>query len=201
MHEASALLFRAADSCGMGGVDVSAPRSSSAPVSGLVPGAGQSSPGFSLPSRLCPVWCFRMAGGPGLEEGRILGCRTLHGFREGCGFFFRAEHVARERRTDRNRPARKGESRIGKHAPLNSARVSHPNNSKSIKCWRTRQPGVILSEAKNLSVTVIAIRKTTERFFASLRMTASWTGAHRALNGLRFHQWAGQPAGPRDFKK
>src|SRR5258707_866042 len=34
------------------------------------------------------------------------------------------------------------------------------------------QPGVILSEAKNLSVTFIAIRKTTERFFASLRMTA-----------------------------
>src|SRR5579864_1894595 len=50
------------------------------------------------------------------------------------------------------------------------------------------QRGVILSEAKNLSVTVIAIRKTTERFFASLRMTASAAGAHRILNGLRFHQ-------------
>jgi len=47
--------------------------------------------------------------------------------------------------------------------------------------------GVILSEAKNLSVTALAIRKTTERFFASLRMTASRAGAHRTLNGLRFH--------------
>ena len=51
------------------------------------------------------------------------------------------------------------------------------------------QPGVILSEAKNLSVTVLAIRKTTERFFASLRMTASAAAAHMTLNGLRFHQY------------
>lgn len=56
MHEASALLLRAADSSGMGSVDVSTPRSSSAAVSGLVPGSGQSSLGFSLPSRLCPGW-------------------------------------------------------------------------------------------------------------------------------------------------
>jgi hypothetical protein len=51
------------------------------------------------------------------------------------------------------------------------------------------QPGVILSEAKNLSVTVLAIRKSTERFFASLRMTASGAGAHRTLHGLQFHQY------------
>jgi len=36
MHEASALLFRAADSGGMGGVDVSASGPSSSAVSGLV---------------------------------------------------------------------------------------------------------------------------------------------------------------------
>jgi hypothetical protein len=40
------------------------------------------------------------------------------------------------------------------------------------------QPGVILSEAKNLSLTILAVRKTTERFFASLRMTANRAGAH-----------------------
>jgi hypothetical protein len=33
-----------------------------------------------------------------------------------------------------------------------------------------------------------AIRNTTERFFASLRMTTSGAGAQRTLNGLRFHQ-------------
>jgi hypothetical protein len=48
--------------------------------------------------------------------------------------------------------------------------------------------GVILSEAKNLSVTVLAIRKTTERFLAALRMTASGAGAYRTLNGQRFFQ-------------
>jgi putative endonuclease len=37
----------------------------------------------------------------------------------------------------------------------------------------TPNRGVILSEAKNLSVTVLAVRKTTERFFAPLRMTTS----------------------------
>ena len=54
-----------------------------------------------------------------------------------------------------------------------------PESSKSLKGCATPQPGVILSEAKNLSVTVLAMRKTTERFFASLRMTASGAGAHR----------------------
>jgi hypothetical protein len=61
------------------------------------------------------------------------------------------------------------------------------------------QPGVILSGAKNLSVTVLAIPKTTERFFASLRMTASrwrpqqslWPAGN--LVGLRIPHWqAGQ---------
>jgi hypothetical protein len=94
----------------MGGLDVSAPRSSSAPVSGLVPGHVQSSPGFALPSKLCPVWSFRMAGGPGLGEGRILGSRTLHGFCEGCGFFFLAKHAAREDK-DRSESA-SGKGRI-----------------------------------------------------------------------------------------
>ena len=40
MHEASALLFRAADSGGMGGVDVSASGPSSAAVSSVVPARG-----------------------------------------------------------------------------------------------------------------------------------------------------------------
>jgi hypothetical protein len=52
--------------------------------------------------------------------GGIFGCRTLHGFCEGCGFFFHAEHPAREERTDRNRQAGKGESWIREPAPLNA---------------------------------------------------------------------------------
>ncbi len=80
MHEASAFLFRAADSCGMGGVDVSAPGSSSAAVSGLVPGAGQSSPGFSLTSRLCQGWRFRTGGGSDFRGGLNFRVRTLHSF-------------------------------------------------------------------------------------------------------------------------
>ena len=40
MHETSALLFRAADSGGMGDVDVSTSGPSSAAVWGLVPGEG-----------------------------------------------------------------------------------------------------------------------------------------------------------------
>jgi hypothetical protein len=119
---------------------------------------------------------------------------------------------AREERADRNRPEEKGESKIRKPAPLNTARVRHPKFQNRIKAWppatrckkhcsgilrldnafvllrATRQLRVILSEAKNLSVTVIAMRNTTERFFASLRMTASGAGAHKTLNGLRLHQ-------------
>jgi hypothetical protein len=85
----------------------------------------------------------------------------------------------------------------------NPSRMGHPKfktkagpsatlSSQSVKaCFARRMAppalGVILSEAKNLSVTVLAVRKTAERFFASLRMTASGAGAHRALNGLRFY--------------
>src|SRR6266851_3500860 len=80
--------------------------------------------------------------------------------------------------------------------PQWSALSSMPPPAKTVKDGppniQNERPGpalaVILSEAKNLSVTVLAIRKTTERFFASLRMTASGAGAHRTLNGLRFLQ-------------
>ncbi len=61
------------------------------------------------------------------------------------------------------------------------------NRSKAMPPAGPTRLGVILSEVKNLSVLVIAIRKTTERFFASLRMTASRAAAHRNLNSLRFH--------------
>jgi hypothetical protein len=70
-------------------------------------------------------------------------------------------------------------------APRSSVQgPGHPSGT-TVAC---AQPCVILSEAKNLSVTVIAIRKTTERFFASLRMTACRADAHRTLNGLRFYR-------------
>jgi hypothetical protein len=61
-----------------------------------------------------------------------LGCVEFSGaapftvFVKGACFFFQAEHAAREERTDRNRPAGKGESRIRKPAPLKNTRVRHP---------------------------------------------------------------------------
>jgi hypothetical protein len=45
-----------------------------------------------------------MAGAPGFGGlGCIFRCRTLHGFCEGCGFFFPAEYAAREERTQWHR--------------------------------------------------------------------------------------------------
>src|SRR6195256_482513 len=53
-------------------------------------------------------------------------CRTLHGFCEGCGFFFHARPSMREEGPDWNRPVRKMNGGIRKPAPLNTARVRHP---------------------------------------------------------------------------
>jgi hypothetical protein len=141
MHEASAFLFRAADSCGMGGVDVSAPGSSSATVSGLIPGAGQSSPGFSLPSRLCPVWCFRMAGGPGF--GCRLNFRVPHYSR-----FLRRVRVflpcgtPRARRKDRSESASgKGRIEDQKIHILEDRKDAQPVSSKPLKGFATLRLG------------------------------------------------------------
>ena len=60
-----------------------------------------------------------------------------------------ADRPAREERTDRNQPAGNGESRIGKPAPLNAARVRHPqvqNRSKARPPVRLTSP---VSRAKS----------------------------------------------------
>ena len=49
-----------------------------------------------------------------------------------------ADRPAREERTDRNQTVGKGESRIGKPAPLNTARVRHPESQGRLKGWATR---------------------------------------------------------------
>src|SRR5258706_7621211 len=56
----------------------------------------------------------------------ITGCRTLHGFCEGCGFFLHAHPSVREEGTDWNGPVGKMNGGIRKPAPLNTARVRHP---------------------------------------------------------------------------
>src|SRR5258708_38312867 len=61
MHQASALLFRAADPGGMGGVDAPAPGPSSAAVWGLAPAWIPFAAGCSLPGRLRSRWKTKMA--------------------------------------------------------------------------------------------------------------------------------------------
>src|SRR5258708_14509645 len=56
MHQASALLFRAADPGGMGGVDAPAPGPSSAAVWGLAPAWIPFAAGCFLPGRLRSRW-------------------------------------------------------------------------------------------------------------------------------------------------
>src|SRR3977135_1972488 len=61
------------------------------------------------------------------------GCRTLHGFCEGCGGFFHARPSMREVRPDWHRTAGKMNGGIRKPAPLNTARVRHPVFKTSLK--------------------------------------------------------------------
>ena len=60
----------------------------------------------------------------------------------GCGFLCHAERGAHEERADRNRPARKGKSRIRKPAPLKTTRVA-PVSSKPLKGCATRPTDII----------------------------------------------------------
>src|SRR6267143_3287785 len=61
------------------------------------------------------------------------GCRTLHGFCEGCGFFSHARPSVREERADWNRPVGKKKGGIRKPASLNTARVRDPIFKISLK--------------------------------------------------------------------
>jgi hypothetical protein len=150
MHKASTLLFRAADSCGMGGVDVSAPGSSSAAVSGLVPGAGQSSPGFSLPSRLCPGLRFRTAGGSDFRGG--LNFRVPHSSQflvaqtSVCGVPLQphgwrtSQDQSETHKLKSMLPASgKGKIEDRKTRTLEHHKDAPPVRSKSFKGWATRQ--------------------------------------------------------------
>src|SRR6266481_8697463 len=61
------------------------------------------------------------------------GCRTLHGFCEGCGFFFHAHPSMREETADRNRPVGKTIGVTRKPARLNATRARHPTFKTSLK--------------------------------------------------------------------
>jgi hypothetical protein len=72
-------------------------------------------------------------------------------FVKGAGFSF-MRNTPREERPDRNRPAGKGESRIGKPALLNTARVRHPP-SQGLTCARSADNTCLVRSEESVSLS------------------------------------------------